>query len=337
MLPEALRIAARGKARENLIAKLGGEPQFEQFEKRVHSRFGSWPEGIALAALILVLAAAFIISAVHIYGVGKQTYLRGNGDEWVAIIMGAALVVLAESAILALSIVPTLWETPWNVTWGMYAGIAGAAFVAAIGNIDATIFYNSSPFNWIESWWEALASTPARWTIATLPPFMTVLVGLALKYLFLSKSRTRHEAKIAYEAAMQQWQQTTAQLEEHADWRETYAWALWDTWRSKRAKLAAQLTPEERQAVVLREMQADAFFSESYTENSSEKQPRQATETVTPRQRVLGYLREHPEVAEQLKRNERTQADLGLELGAHQTAVHRAFQDYKSSNGHEKQ
>ena len=111
------RIAARKQARTNLIAKLGGAPQFADYERQQVTKYGPTTNRIATITAALVLLAAFVISAVHIYSTGRGVYLDGaESNQVVALIMGAALVVLAESAILALSVLPEVWNTPPRVT-----------------------------------------------------------------------------------------------------------------------------------------------------------------------------------------------------------------------------
>lgn len=259
MLTDAQRIRAKAQAKANLMARMGGEPRFEDFVRHSHKQFGGGAELIGFALAVIVLGAAFVISAVHVYGVGRETYLEGNTDVRTAVLMGAAFVVLAEASVLALSVLPTLWSTPPGVTRMMYAGILASAFIATVGNIDATIFYSSSPFHWIRAWWSSLATAPNRWALATLPPFLTVLVGLGLKYQLLTRSRERNAARQEYSAALETWQKTVARIEEHPEWRLAWFNALWDEWcRGRSRDVLARIDRPTKVAIVLREMQDEA-------------------------------------------------------------------------------
>lgn len=330
MLKEEQRIEARKVARENLLAKLGGAPRFEDFERKRISRFGPSVERLALYTVALVLFAAFLISAVHIYTTGRETYLEGHSEKTVALIIGAAFVVLAESSILALSLIPTIWETPKPVTRSMYAGIAGSAFIATIGNIDATIIYQSTPFDWVSSWFMALMRDPASWAMATLPPVLTVLVGQGLKYYALSRSRERFEAKSAYEDAVRKWSKVVDEIETQSNWRQTWANALWDAWAfRKRRDVLALISVEEKRLIVLREMQADEWFEMPQFQEISEIAGNSQKEQKVSQQDVIDFLLS----------NDWAESASGIEIaeatGASEATVSRARRAF-SRNGHSK-
>lgn len=263
MLREEQRIEARQRARENLLNKLGGEPQIEQYESQQWSRFGKRWDNATLIACFLVLIAAFVISAIHIFATGQETTLSSGGGALTAKVIGGMLVLLAESAILALSLIPTVWDVPKRVALSMYAGIGGSAFIATVGNINATILYTDSPFSWLGRWAQSFATEPNRWALATLPPVLTVLVGQGLKYYALRRSYDRLESKRQFDEAMLHWRVTIGTIEDRDDWRNAYAWALWDTWKKgKRREYVADITGDERRAIIRREMDADQFFED---------------------------------------------------------------------------
>lgn len=311
------RIEARHKARVNLMAKLGGEPRLEDFERRRWSPFGTRIELLTLLGLIVVFLSALWVSSGHIYRV------FGNNP---------AMVVLAESTILALTMVPTVWNTPRYVTAMMYAGVLGAAMIAAVGNIDAEIVYTSSPLNWITRWWSTLGTAPKQWTAATVPPVTTVLVGQALKYYALSRSKGRHEAKLKYDHAMDAWQQKTDTLEQHSDWLQTYAAALWDAWRyGKRREVVQAITLDEQRAIVRREMDAERWFVSADQPEIHRNSVKARSDETPPREIVLKYLKDNPADVEM------NQAELASILGVSAPTVNRAIRDFRSnghSNGH---
>ena len=337
-LSDVQRIQAKAQAKANLMARLGGEPRFEDFVRHSHKQFGSGAELIGFALAVIVLGAAFVISAVHVYGVGRETYLEGNTDVRTAVLMGAAFVVLAEASVLALSVLPTLWSTPPSVTRMMYAGILASAFIATVGNIDATIFYSSSPFHWIVAWWSSLATAPNRWALATLPPFLTVLVGLGLKYQLLTRSRERNVARQAYSAALADWQQTVARLDEHPEWRLTWFNALWDEWCRGRARdVLARIDRPTKVAIVLREMEDEAQLLRelnalqfnayaSYSVNTA------ASQGKSKKQMVLDYLREHPDAASGDQAELAAMLSHMLNIQVSQSTVSRALAEF-SANG----
>jgi hypothetical protein len=297
-LTDNQRIQAREQAHDNLVRKLGGEPRLEDFERHVHKPFGARAEPVGMLLAIIVLAAAFIISAVHVYGVGYRTYLEGSQNDRTAILIGVAFVILAESSVLALSVLPTLWATPNAVTNWMRVGVLASAFIATIGNIDATIFYSAQPFNWIKAWWSTLATAPNEWALATLPPFLTVLVGMGLKYQILSHNRQRQEAKEAHRQALDEWRQTIDTLEEHPRWRLTWFNALWDEWRkNKPTPLLESIDRETRLAIVLREMEDEARLSRELNslEFSTNAAKASAWTGKNKQEIVREFLEDHPE------------------------------------------
>ena len=277
-LKESQRIQAKDDARANVLARLGGEPQYEDYIRAVPSRFGRGAELFTLAFLLIVMVAAFVISAVHIFTVGKRTYLAGGNNETVAILIGVAFVLLAESAILAFSVAPTVWETRGNVNGLFAAGVMGSAFIATIGNIDATIFYSSGILDWLREWGMALLERPAVWAMATLPPFLTVLVGQVLKGRALSQSRARHEANVKHEAALSTWHRTLAAIESQPEWIPVYANTLWDAWcKGKRREMVEAITVAEKRLIVRREMDADSWFDSEEFPGGIQRNTRKAS------------------------------------------------------------
>lgn len=334
MLRDEQRIEARRQARENLMARLGGEPQFEDFERKHVSRFGPGINRGAFAFAVLVLGAAFIISAVHIFSTGYEAYNAGHSSQVWASIIGGAFVVLAEASIIALSIIPPVWETPPSVTRSMYLGIAGSAFIATIGNIDATIIYTSTPFDWVKAWAMALSKQPAQWALATLPPMLTVLVGMGLKYYVLTRSHERQEAKVNHEKAMREWRTIVDNLEVHENWIASWANALWDAWcYKKRRDVLAEIPIEDKRLIVQREMEADLWFEREFTGMQQNSGRMQQNSDMPAKARVVLFLRENPEIAEQLGDGSMQQSEVASMLGVSQASVSRGLTAY-SQNGH---
>lgn len=304
-LREDQRIAARQRARENLLAKMGGEPQMEHYEMRQWSRFGPVWDRLALMGLVLMLSAAFGISAFHIFNTGRKITLAGGNSETIAFIIGILLVILAEASILALSVIPTLWELPTNERRSLYLGVLGSSFIATVGNLDAVIFYSESPFDWLLKWATSLSTTPGQWMLATLPPALTVLVGISLKNYALRRSEARQKAKNQYDVAIGEWNRVKDNPESHVLWPQTYANALWEQWKMRRPKdMIAAISSEERLAIVRREVQADEWFrGENTPQYVSDNTPVIQPDTNAAAQqdqgnqlqKVADYLAQHPE------------------------------------------
>ena len=335
-LSDSQRIQAREQAKRNLAARLGGEPRFDDFVHRTHNTFGKGAQRFGFGFAIVVLAAAFSISALHIYSVGHGVYLEGNADGYAAILVGVALVVLAEASMIALSILPTLWDTPLGVTRLMYAGVIASAFIATIGNIDATIFYTSTPFNWISSWWVSLATAPDQWMVATLPPFLTVLVGTGLKYRLLTTSRNRAEARDAYHEALDEWEALLDAIEDHKQWRLFWFNALWDIWRrGKSQQYLSQIDDDTKKSIVLREMSYEAQLERDLNalEFGVNATNAGAFQGKSKKEAVLEWLRSNPEQAERDQTELAATISNATGMQVSQSTVSRAVGAF-SKNGH---
>jgi hypothetical protein len=331
-LREEQRIEARQRARENLLTKLGGEPQYEDFERRTYSRYGPKVDRALMIAMAILLLAAFLVSAFHIYYMGSTTYRAGINSENQAKITGLALVILAETAVLLLSVMPAVWDIPKGIKGVMYLGAIGAAFIAAIGNIDVTITYTSQPFDWLQAWIRSFSVAPSRFILATMPPTLTLIVGQGLKYRVLVEAQRRHEAKANYEKAIATWKDTADHIEEHPSWLQAYATSLWDTWRrGKKREIWQGVTMEERRAIVQREIDFENWYSRSVP--SVRRNEHRTRETAVNRtgvqksEQVKRYIDEHPEA---LNMGRRELADLlSVSLGTAQRGV-----ELYTSNGY---
>lgn len=335
-LTDAQRQRARDRARQNLAARLGGEPRYSDFVRQTHSRYGPWAERLGLAVAAVVLLAAFTISAIHVYGVGFSTYFEDSGDARTAAIIGFSLVVLAEASVIALSVIPTLWNTPRNVTYMMHAGIVASAFIATVGNIDATILYSARPFDWLKAWWASLATAPASWMLATLPPFLTVLVGMGLKYRLLTSSEIRKAAGDAYRAALDDWTALMTNIEDHKQWRVFWFNALWDEWvRVNGARIQATIDDDTKLAIVLREMEAEDRIARILNAGGMRRNAANATEYEGKSKKdiALDYLRNNPELARDDQTNIAAIITNATGIQISQSTVSRALSAF-SQNGH---
>lgn len=335
-LTDAQRQRAREQARTNLARRLGGEPRYSDFVRQTHSRYGPWAERLGLAVAAVVLLAAFTISAIHVYGVGFSTYFEDSGDARTAAIIGFSLVVLAEASVIALSVIPTLWNTPRNVTYMMHAGIVASAFIATVGNIDATILYSARPFDWLKAWWVSLATAPASWMLATLPPFLTVLVGMGLKYRLLTSSEIRKAAGDAYRAALDDWTALMTNIEDHKQWRVFWFNALWDEWvRVNGARIQATIDDDTKLAIVLREMEAEDRIARILNAGGTRVNAANAAEYEgkSKKEIALDYLRNNPELARDDQTNIAAIITNATGIQISQSTVSRALSAF-SQNGH---
>lgn len=334
-LTEEKRIEAQERARQNMIARHGGAPRLEDFEQHNHSRFGATVERITFRFMVVMLLSAFIVSSLHVYFVGKVAFRQGINNEWQSVIVGMALVMLAESAVLVLSLAPAMWSMPLGMKILMYSGAICATLIAAIGNITVSIDYDPTPFNWLAAWLKSFSTSPNKWMIATMPPTLTLIVGQALKYRILAGSEQRQQAINRYEVERAEFQRWLAGIENDPAWRKAWAISIWDTWRyGKRKDVLAGITNHQRGLIILREMMADDLLLLEFQSNPTHSEIRSETHLIdqvestgTAAERVREVLYQYPYLLD-LKRQEAAQT-IGVSIGSLQRGI-----DLYRQNGH---
>lgn len=335
MLREDQRIEARQKARANLLARLGGEPRFEDYERKQHSRFSPSMAAFVNRAMWGLLTAAFILSAIHIYFAASDAYGLGIKSPILRALGGVMFVVVAEIAAILFFTTPAVYEeTVSGLTrWLSYMAGLTAGFVAIVFNIAVAIDYQSTPFDWLIAWIGSIATHPELFFVATVPPAFVLVVGQLQKTRILAENARRYSATIAHDAALAEWNTTLADIESHHDWSQAWASALWDVWAfRKRREVLADITPEEKRAIVQREMQADDWWnSGEFRPNSDRIQP---NSSVSAKQRVIDYLRQNPELATSLNDGDIQQSEVAAQLGVSQASVSRGVTAYMNNGFH---
>lgn len=339
-LREDQRIAARQRARENLIAMLGGEPQFEDFERKQHSRFSPGMARFVNRAMWGLLSAAFVLSAIHIYFAASDAYGLGIKSPLLRAVGGVMFVVVAEIAAILFFTTPAVYEETINglTRWLSYGAGIAASFVAIVFNIAVAIDYQDTPFDWLLAWLGSIATHPELFFVATIPPTFVLVVGQLQKTRILAENERRYAAARAYEEAMDQWKTILSTLENHPQWSQAWANALWDAWCfRKRREVLASITTDEKRAIVAREMEAEQWWIPGGFQMESVRNPaeREKAAMVTMsksdeksiKEQVRDALREHPELLK-MPRVEAAQA-LGVSIGSFQ----RGYELYQR-NGH---
>jgi len=336
-LTDAQRQQARQRARQTLLAALD-EPQIQDFERQQANHYGRTARLIVMLLTLVVMLAAFVISAIHVYSVGRDAYLLHGGDGLTAAIIGGAFVVIAEISVIILSMAPPVLDVTRREAAYMTVGALAAALVAVIGNVSATIPFTPSPFDWLHEWLVAVATDPVLFVLATFPPLLTVLVGMVYKSAALSGTRARHDAQAAYDAALAEYRHTVAHLEQHPDWRVTWGAALWDVWRHTWREYLADIDDDTKLAIILREMNAEdrlraALNAGGMHEYGLQVRRVSASDGRSKKQVVLDYLAENPDAVseDQTALAAMLTHAAGIEIS--QSTVSRAVQAF-SVNGH---
>ena len=286
-LTEAERLDARDRARRNIRRKIGAQPTREQFnsagprpsrERFADTTISEYPAWVTRAIggmLIIAFAGAFATSAFSVFSAGRDHFLEampgGAGTGWQAVIVGLAVVLLAEFLTIA-SVLGSRILLSGKRVWQAVMLLPIAAGVVMAVTANAVI---SKP----DGFWP--------WLVTVTPPVSVVFLSLILEQIALTDIKRRHSNERAFQLALREWQAATRQddatfagamqawearinrPEEAPFWRQTYANALREALqeanskgrgRAERLDLMGQLGGAEWAALVLREMRADQWF-----------------------------------------------------------------------------
>ena len=301
MLREEQRIEARQLARRNLMAKLGGEPQYSTFELRIPTRYSPEVERFFYRAMWALLLSAFLLSAIHIFYSARAAYGIGIHNTFWQIAAGLAFVAVAEIAAILFSTAPALYRMGPGMIAVSYGAALVAGMVAIVGNVTVSIAYKGTPFQWVEAWLTSLGTRPMLFMVATVPPVFVLVVGQLQKARILALNERRHQATVDYEQALADWQRQLARLENHPDWMTTWANTLWDVWKhGKRREVLATIDTEQKRALVHREIEADYWAQDVFAQTAANTEPYdkntvENTPDNTALDRLKIHLADHPE------------------------------------------
>jgi hypothetical protein len=288
-LTEEERLNARERARANARRKLGPKPQREHFDSAGPRPERGMFEGAAIAEypawvikaiggmLVIAFVGAFATSAFSVFSAGRNHYLEampgGAGLDWQAVVVGLAIVLLAEFLTIASVLgARILFQGKWLWQVVMLLPITAGVVMAITANAVV-----AKP----DGFWP--------WLVTIAPPVSVVFLSLILEQIALSDIKRRHANERAFQVAMREWQtahreadqvwQTVvkqweaqqAEPETLPMWRAMHANALREAIRAKNGKgrgrddrevLMQSMTGLEWSAVVGRELGADQWFEE---------------------------------------------------------------------------
>lgn len=270
-LTEAQRLEAREIARRNVIRRVGEKPQREQYEHHTASRYPPFVRTAITGFMVLLLVAAFMPSAFRIYRVASGTFGKTITDSTQQNIAGVAFVLLAELAVLGFVIAAGTLDIGRKTRGLLYLAAVVSTAIACIGNVQVAIQHTPGAWNWLTEWIDSFSHEPFAWFEAIAPPVFTLIAGLVLKEVALESIQRRHENEQAFQAALADWKNATADPEALPAFRPAYANALRDQLQRVNAKGRGQkerieimqtLTTDDWRALVQRELQADVWFAE---------------------------------------------------------------------------
>lgn len=273
MLTEANRLEAESMARGNVLER-EPKPSRGDFADHTPGRFPGYVTGVIFAFILLMFAAGFGPSAFRIYSVSKATFADGSFSEWQGTWVGASFVLLSEIAVVLFSMTAGVLDVSRNMRRTLYGAAFTSALLAIIGNIQVAISYDAAtPFDWALAFFKTFGSEPFAGFEAVLPPLFTLLGGLLLKELVLSTIKKRHANEQAYQQALGDWFDRTADITSHPAWLAAKASAIRTIYQREHStktvtsngvkqRVRDGLSNEEWKAIVAREMLQDQWFTQ---------------------------------------------------------------------------
>jgi len=312
MLPEALRIAAREVARGNVVKRHGQRPVRDQFKDYAASKYPGWFRGLVGFALLVVGLASGWISAVRLYKAGYDYAAQTvSGPNWIAVSIGVCTPLAAEFLIIVAAIASRVYLRDRGRRWAFLPVLVGT-IVGFVGNWTIT----QPDMAW-------------GWVVTFFPPVAVLSTALIFEMTLVPELERRQSNEVAFQAALERYEKAIADPETYSGWRDSYAFALWEAWKRKQRKLAAEMSVEVRDQIILREMAADRFFTGNTHEYSPTIQAKPDEQPGAQKERVKEYLTLYPED------RALTLTELSEKIGVSYSTVQRVVKEY-SKNGHDR-
>jgi hypothetical protein len=253
-LSQEERIAARNRAIDAVVATAGPAPSREHFKHSQQSEYPAWLRGLIVALSLVVLLTAFILSAMRLYHIGRETFAVSINHGLSATVAGAAIVLLAEAAAVLFTLAySVLGKSPLEKRILM-ASIIGTAALALSGNFYVALWgHHLTGFVILE---------------AMLPPLLTLSTAYVLKSLLLDEIAARHADELAYQSALVIWRAAASNPESHPQYLQYYANELWDSLVKANARREAakawllSLGGQQKSLLVGEAMRADSWLDQ---------------------------------------------------------------------------
>ena len=271
-LTEAQRIEARDRARKNIVDRIGKRPDRADFEQHTASKYPPYVVTAITLVMVLLLAFAFMPSAMRVYRIASSTFGRAIPNTTQETIAGVSFVALAELATLGFVVAAGVLDVTRRTKILLYAAAIASTMIAVIGNIQIAIEHGPGAFDWFTGWLATFGYDPFAGLEAVAPPILTLIAGLVLEEITLASIQRRHANERAYQDALAAWTADTAEPEDHPQWRIVYAHALKaallnantakGTGRglSERRAIVNGMTDQDWRRLVLAELHADDWL-----------------------------------------------------------------------------
>lgn len=256
-LTEAERLDAADIARRNVIRAIGDKPSRREFDDFTASQYPGWVSFLIILLCMLALIAAFVPSAIRLYQIGSETFGYSIAHTASKSAVGISTVILAETAVVLFSLALAVIQPSRASRRLLFGSMAIASAIALVGNAQIAL-----PGHW---------RNPFAYLEALAPPVLVLSVSWVLKEQLLHAVARRHANEQAYQTALADWLNATAEPEVSPRWAASYANALKQmlidtngrgTGAMRRRELMAGLTSDDWRLLVYREMQADEWYQD---------------------------------------------------------------------------
>ena len=262
-LTEADRLDARDQAKRNVIRRAGEKPRRADFRDHAIGNYSPGAVRLITGFMVVLIAAMFVISSMRLFHIGRATFGETIAHERSATAAGVAIIFGAEAGTLGFMLFAgLLGRDNRRDRRALYFAAGLSTAIALVGNVQQALG---------GSWRSAITADPFGFLEATAPPVIVLFGATVLKHFLLDGMKQRQANETAYQAALADWEQRTADPESDPHWRAAYATALREKimqtnakgrGRDERLAIMQGLAPEEWRELVMREIQADHWWHE---------------------------------------------------------------------------
>jgi hypothetical protein len=254
-LTDEERIEAQDRARQIVTLSAGEKPTRDKFDHYGVSHYPEWFTRLIGALMAVVLVAAAMPSLFRLFTAGRDYFLHGIDNHFLAAIVGISTFLLAEFLIILSTISARVYFTGRARLVFVVPIVLGLA-MALVGNW--TVAKPTDLFGWLET---------------LVPPLAVLFIALIGERLVLDAIESKHANERAYQEALVSWQAATAQPERSPKYTAAYANALKaaliasngkNRGGTERRELMATLTNAHWRALVDRELKADEWYTEPH-------------------------------------------------------------------------
>lgn len=274
-----LKIEARQRARELALNSLMPMPKEGDYGHVSNERFGPKVFRVTAAIMTMLFIVGFVPSAMRVYYIASNSFASGSQGHLEGVLSmplirvqksslaGVSFVIMAEIATIMFIIFSRVLdgENTWRRR-GMYSMALLAAFVAIVGNLQATLDYNpNKALDWLLLFFRSFLYEPFLALEATTPPIFTLFGGLLLGDLILNNIETRRARLRAYRLDMEKRNQLALTIEETDEFFKQHQLAIWAAYEARYRRLKVfqetEWTNILRKRIVAREMMDNTIMS----------------------------------------------------------------------------